>query len=67
MNNELVKIVKDRAMCNSRQVAEMFGKEHKSVLRSIDNLILHNDDVKVYFHGTILCGENNNMLSDMSR
>lgn len=34
---DLVQIVGKKAMCDSLQVAERFGKRHKNVLRSIDN------------------------------
>lgn len=37
--NELVYLKNDEAVCDSLQVAEKFGKEHKNVLQSIDNLI----------------------------
>lgn len=37
--NELVEIVNNRVVVSSRQVAEHFGKEHKDVLRSIEQLL----------------------------
>ena len=40
--NELVYLKNDEAVCDSLQVAEKFGKEHKNVLQSIDNLIAEN-------------------------
>ena len=39
----------DEAVCDSLQVAEKFGKEHKNVLQSIDNLIAENSAVKIMF------------------
>lgn len=35
---ELVYLKNDKAVCDSLQVAEKFGKEHRNVLRAIDNL-----------------------------
>lgn len=35
---ELVYLKNDKAVCDSLQVAEKFRKEHKNVLRAIDNL-----------------------------
>ena len=40
--NELVYLKNDEAVCDSLQVVEKFGKEHKNVLQSIDNLIAEN-------------------------
>lgn len=37
--NELVYLKNDVAVCDSLQVAEKFGKEHRNVLRAIDDLI----------------------------
>lgn len=45
--NELVYLKNDEAVCDSLQVAEKFGKEHKNVLQSIDNLIAENSAVKI--------------------
>ena len=47
--NELVYLKNDEAVCDSIQVAEKFGKEHKNVLQSIDNLIAENSAVKIMF------------------
>ena len=47
--NELVYLKNDEAVCDSLQVAEKFGKEHKNVLQSIDNLIAENSAVKIMF------------------
>ena len=37
--NELVYLKHDAAVCDSLQVAEKFGKEHRNVLKAIDNLL----------------------------
>ena len=37
--NELVYLKNDAAVCDSLQVAEKFGKEHRNVLKAIDNLL----------------------------
>ena len=37
--NDLVQIIKEQAICTSRDVAANFGKRHKQVLRDIDSLI----------------------------
>ena len=47
--NELVYLKNDEVVCDSLQVAEKFGKEHKNVLQSIDNLIAENSAVKIMF------------------
>jgi Rha family phage regulatory protein len=36
---ELVELVHDQPMTTSRRVAQMFGKEHKNVLRSLEKLL----------------------------
>ena len=36
---ELVELVHDQPMTTSRRVAQMFGKEHKNVLRSVERLL----------------------------
>ena len=38
MKNELVNVVNGKAVCTSLMVAEKFGKEHKNILQSIQNL-----------------------------
>lgn len=48
--NELVYLKNDEAVCDSLQVAGKFGKEHRAVLRDIDNLIAQNCAVKNLFH-----------------
>lgn len=47
--NELVYLKNNVAVCDSLQVAKKFGKEHKNVLQSIDNLIAENSAVKIMF------------------
>ena len=37
--NELVYLKNDEAVCDSLQEAEKFGKEHRNVLRAIDDLL----------------------------
>lgn len=37
--NELVYLKNDEAVCDSLQIAEKFGKEHRNVLRAIDDLL----------------------------
>lgn len=46
---ELVKVVNNQLVTDSRQVAEAFGKEHGKVLRSIDNLVSQNRLTKNMF------------------
>ena len=38
MNEQIVIIHKDKAVTTSRKIAETFGKNHKEVLRDIENL-----------------------------
>ena len=38
MKNELVNVVNGKVVCTSLMVAEKFGKEHKNILQSIQNL-----------------------------
>lgn len=47
--NELVYLKNDEAVCDSLQVTEKFGKEHRNVLQNIDNLIAENSAVKEMF------------------
>lgn len=39
MENELVHSKKEEIFCDSRTIAEKFGKQHKNVLQKIDNLL----------------------------
>ena len=39
IENELVYLKNDEAVCSSLQVADKFGKRHDRVLRAIDNLL----------------------------
>lgn len=54
--NELINIKNDEAVTTSIQVAEVFGKRHDNVLRSIDNLqktLLKNEETpKMFFAST---------------
>lgn len=47
--NELVVIQKRQVVTTSMQVAETFGKDHKNVLRDIENLTAQNRAVKNFF------------------
>ena len=40
--NELVRVVKDRVVVDSRDIAKSFGKCPTDVVRSIDNLVAQN-------------------------
>jgi len=40
MENELVEVKGNNVLCDSRKIAEKFGKRHKNVLRKIDKLML---------------------------
>lgn len=48
--NDLVLIKGKEAVCDSLEVAERFHKKHKSVLRSIDNIVAQNCATKGMFH-----------------
>ena len=48
----LVNIVDDQVVTDSRSVAEHFGKEHGKVLRTIDNLVSQNGLTKNMFYET---------------
>lgn len=39
----------DEAVCDSLQIAKNFGREHRNVLQSIDNLIAKNSAVETMF------------------
>lgn len=39
----------DKAVCDSLQIAKNFGREHRNVLQSIDNLIAKNSAVETMF------------------
>ena len=49
MNELVYRGANDQAMTNSLLVAEKFGKEHKNVLRDIQNLVAQNSAAKLYF------------------
>lgn len=48
----LVNIVDDQVVTDSRSVAEHFGKAHKNVLRAIDDLVAQNSATKNMFYET---------------
>ena len=48
-SNQVVKVVNNQIVTDSRPVAEAFGKEHGKVLRSIDNLVSQNRLTKNMF------------------
>ena len=50
--SNLVNIVDDQAVTDSRSVAEHFGKAHKNVLRAIDDLVAQNSATKNMFYET---------------
>lgn len=50
--NELVTLKNDRAVCDSLEVADKFHKNHKNVLRNIENLAAQNCATKKLFHKT---------------
>lgn len=52
--NELIALTRhnDQAVVNSREIAEHFGKNHKDVLRSIENLAAENCAAKSMFYET---------------
>lgn len=47
---DLVILKGNEAVCDSLEVAERFHKKHKSVLRSIDNIVAQNCATKTMFH-----------------
>lgn len=53
MNNlNLVSINNNQVVVSSRQVAEHFGKEHKTVLRSINEILVAQNCATKFFHET---------------
>lgn len=52
MKNELIQVLNNETMTTSLLVAEKFNKDHKTVLRKIENLI---SEIEI---GTILCQSN---------
>ena len=49
MEEELVLIKKDEAVCTSLDVAEKFNKRHDVVLRNIEAFINENETTKLWF------------------
>lgn len=47
--NDLVSIKNDEAVCTSLDVAEKFNKQHKDVLRKIDNIVAQNYATEKWF------------------
>lgn len=52
MTNNLVEIRNNQAVVSSRQIAENFGKEHKHVLASIENITAENSALTNWFFKT---------------
>ena len=50
--SDLVRINSNQVVTDSRSVAEHFGKEHKNVLRAIDDLVAQNSATKNMFYET---------------
>lgn len=50
---DLVKIENNQVVTSSRQVAETFGKEHRNVMQTIENLTAENSAVKQLFKESI--------------
>lgn len=51
-NEELVQVENNQVVTNSRNVAEHFEKEHKTVLRAIENLAAQNCATRFFFKTT---------------
>lgn len=47
--NDLVTVLNDQLVTDSLQVAEHFGKQHKDVLKAIENLVAQNCAAKSFF------------------
>ena len=50
--NELVQVNNEQVVTDSRKVAEVFGKEHKNVIQSIENIKAENSAVSSMFYET---------------
>lgn len=48
--NNLVYLKNEEAVCSSLDVAEMFKKKHKNVLRNIDKIVAQNSAAEKMFH-----------------
>lgn len=55
----LVKVENNQIVTDSRSVAEHFGKQHKNVLQTIENLAAKNPATKLLFHKTTYISEQN--------
>lgn len=51
-NSELVLINNNQVVVSSRNIAEHFGKEHKTVLRSINEILVAQNCATKFFHET---------------
>ena len=51
----------DEAVCDSLQIAKNFGREHRNVLQSIDNLIAKNSAVETMFKASYYKTDNGKM------
>lgn len=52
MNEIILSTQNGEPVASSRQIAESFGKEHKSVLRSVEDLVAQNCAAKSMFYET---------------
>ena len=50
--NELVQVNNEQVVTDSRKVAEVFGKEHKNVIQSIENIKAENSALSSMFYET---------------
>lgn len=50
INNNLVEVKNNTVVVSSRQIAEHFGKEHRSVLKSIKDLLLNIEGLHNFEH-----------------
>lgn len=58
--NELINIKNDEAVTTSLLVAEVFGKRHDTVLRSVENIISDSENAKMWFHKSFYKSKGNN-------
>ncbi|WP_072023113.1 Rha family transcriptional regulator [Selenomonas sp. AE3005] len=52
MSNSLVEVSNNQIVTDSRRVAEVFGKEHKNVLRSISEILVAQKSATKFFYET---------------
>lgn len=57
--NQLVVLNNNQAVTSSLQVSDTFGKDHKNVIQSIENLTAENSAVKPFFHKSTYINERN--------